>query len=62
MSILKANVSKSLVLRDRVKFWLEDNKSFKNANQTLSYDDDLSRMDSLPAVGGVILISMTTLR
>ncbi len=39
MSNLKANVSKSLALRNRVKFWLEDNKSFKNAYQALSHDD-----------------------
>lgn len=42
MQIFKANVSKSIALRNRLKFWLEDNKSFENAYQALSHDDELS--------------------
>lgn len=42
MSILKANVSKSIALRQRLKLWLEENKSFENVYQALSHDDELS--------------------
>lgn len=42
MQIFKANVSKSMELYQRVKFWLEDNQSFTNVYQALSHDDKLS--------------------
>ena len=42
MQIFKTNVSKSIALLNRMKLWLEDNKSFENAYQALSHDDELS--------------------
>lgn len=42
MQIFKANVSKSIELYQRVRFWLEENKPFENVYQALSHDDELS--------------------
>ena len=42
MQIVKANVAKAIELRQRVKFWLEENQSFTNVYQALSHDDELS--------------------
>lgn len=43
MKIYRANVSKSIELYQRVKFWLKEDKSFENVYQALSHDDELSR-------------------
>lgn len=42
MQIFKANVSKSMKLYQRVKFWLEEDKPFENVYQVLSHDNELS--------------------
>ncbi len=42
MQIFKANVSKSIELYQRVRFWLEENKPFENVYQALTHDDELS--------------------
>lgn len=39
---LKANVSKSEALRQRIQIWLRENKSFENVYQSMSHDCELS--------------------
>lgn len=42
MQLLKANVSKSSELQQKVCIWLENNNSFQNVYQALTHDDELS--------------------